>query len=167
MNEKTFDKDCWLTAEAAVNLILPYVKDFSTIWCPFDTKDSNFVKTFTNNNINCINSHICDDKDFFNYEPDISYDVIVSNPPFSKLDRVIKRLYDLNKPYAILCPVYALQGNTKFKYIKDTAQILIPENRIYYLNPITRQPIKDVSFGSVYLCNSILPERLIYKEFIM
>lgn len=163
-----FDKDCWLTAEPAVNLILSYIIDkYNTIWCPFDEADSNFVKIFKANGLNVIHSHINENKDFFSYEPTLKYDVIVSNPPFSKMDKVIKRLHELNKPYAMLCPVYSLQGNTKFKYIKDTAQILIPENRIYYLNPITKEPIKEVSFGSVYLCKNVLPERLIYKEFKM
>ena len=159
------DKDNWETPESAVNLILPYVLNFKTIWCPFDTEDSNFVKIFKENGINVINSHISSGEDFFTFEPS-NYDAIISNPPFSKIDYIIKRLYKLDKPYAIIIPLYAIAGNTKFNYIKDSAQILIPENRIQYINPDTKEVVPAVSFASCYLCKDILPERLIYVNYL-
>lgn len=158
-----FNRDDYMTPESAVNLILPYVKKFNTIWCPFDKEDSNFVKIFKENGINIINTHIDYGNDFFNFMPKDSFDAIVSNPPFSKLDKVIQRLYEINKPYAIIMPVHSLQGKTKFRYIKDTAQILIPEDRIQFLNPITKSKLDTtVSFSSCYLCKDVLPERLLY-----
>ena len=158
------NKDSWETPKSAVKLILPYVLKFKTIWCPFDTEDSSFVRTFKENNINTINSHISDGKDFFTFEPS-NYDIIVSNPPFSRIDPIIKRLHNLNKPYAIIVPLYAIAGSTKFDYIKDSAQILIPENRIQYINPDTKETVPAVSFASCYLCKDILPERLIYVKY--
>ena len=161
-----FNKDDYLTPESAVKLILPYVKKFKTIWCPFDKEDSNFVRVFKENSINVIHSHIEYGEDFFTYTPNQNYDAIVSNPPFSKSDKIIQRLHKIDKPYAIIMPVSSLQGKTKFQYIKDTAQVLIPENRIQYLNPITKTNLDTtVSFGSVYLCRDILPEKLIYEYY--
>ena len=57
-----------------------------------------------------IRSHIDEGKNFFYYEPEEHYDVIISNPPFSCKDDVLKRLYELDKPYAMLLPIPALQG---------------------------------------------------------
>lgn len=64
MLKVTFNKDDYMTPESAVNLILPYVKKFKTIWCPFDKEDSNFVKIFKENGINIINTHIDYGNDF-------------------------------------------------------------------------------------------------------
>ena len=38
---------------------------------------------------------IHEDKDFFSYTPD--YDIIVDNPPFSKMKEVCQRLKELDK----------------------------------------------------------------------
>lgn len=59
-----------------------------------------------------IYTHIDEDKNFFYYEPD-NYDIIISNPPFSQKDDILKRLYELNKPYAMLLPIPSLQGQAR------------------------------------------------------
>jgi hypothetical protein len=79
-----------------------------TIWCPFDLKNSWYVKLFTREGFNVLHSHIDEGKNFFFYEPSENYDIIISNPPFSQKDDVLKRLYELNKPYAMLLPIPAL-----------------------------------------------------------
>lgn len=40
--------DEWYTLPYSVELILPFLKEkgFKKIWCPFDKKDSEFVKIF-------------------------------------------------------------------------------------------------------------------------
>lgn len=65
-----------------------------------------------------IHSHIDEGKDFFSYEPDEPYDYIISNPPFSCKDEVLKRLYELNHPYAMLLPLPTLQGQKDFLILK-------------------------------------------------
>ena len=51
------------------------------------------------------------------YEPQEDYDYIISNPPFSKKDAILKKLYELNKPFAVLMPLNVLQGQRRFKYL--------------------------------------------------
>lgn len=41
------------------------LKAGSTVWCPFDTKDSNYVKVLEENGFNVIHTHIFDGQDFF------------------------------------------------------------------------------------------------------
>ncbi|HAP5496858.1 TPA: hypothetical protein IU017_002871 [Enterococcus faecalis] len=36
--------DEWYTPAYAVEPIIPYLKKGSTVWCPFDLPDSNYVK---------------------------------------------------------------------------------------------------------------------------
>ncbi len=152
------------TPDYAVKPIIKYIGKGKTIWCPFDKEDSEYVKLIQAAGCKVIHSHIDDDKNFFYWEPDEPYDCIVSNPPFSVKDDIIKRLYELNKPYAILLPVPTLQGQARFPYMKG-CQALIFDKRInYFTNGQKKEIQKGVSFGSFYLCKSFLPNDLIFEE---
>ena len=123
-----------------------------------------YVKYFEEKGHKVIHSHIDEDLNFFEFEPEENYDYIISNPPFSIKDMVIKRLYELNKPYAMLFPIPTLQGQARFPYMKD-CQALIFDKRInYYTTPDKTEVQKGVSFGSFYLCRNVLPKDLIFEE---
>ena len=160
------------TPAYAVRPLVKYLRLFEKIkghpikiWCPFDTQSSQYVQVFREAGFEVIHSHIEEGKNFFFYEPDEQYDVIISNPPFSQKDNVLKRLFELNKPYAMLLPIPALQGQKRFPYIKDGLQYLGFDKRInYYTNADFSQVQKGVSFGSCYLCKQFLPRDLILEE---
>ena len=104
-----------------------YIKLFNpkaVIWCPFDMEHSEYVKVLNHAGFKVIHSHIDEDKNFFFYEPEEPYDIIISNPPFSQKDNVLKRLYELDKPYAMLLPIPTLQGQARFPWMKDGLQYL-------------------------------------------
>ena len=147
----------------AVKPLIKYLTHFTTIWCPFDTEDSEYVKCFQQIGKNVIYSHIQFEQDFFSYEPK-EYDIIISNPPFSLKDEIIKRLYELNKPYAILLPLPSLQGQTRFPYIKDCEALIFDKRINYYKDKSKTEVQKGVSFASFYLCRNFLPEKLIFEK---
>ena len=157
------------TPAYAVKPLIKYLdmycnKSNYTIWCPFDQEDSEYVKIFRAEGYNVIATHIDNGQNFFEYEPSESYDFIISNPPFSIKDDIIKRLYELNKPYALLLPIPSLQGQKRFPYMKD-CQALIFDKRInYYTDSAKKEVQKGVSFGSFYLCRNFLPNDLIFEE---
>ena len=163
------DSDEYFTPEEAITPILKYIdkvnKPSYTIWCPFDKEDSNFVKMIQNEGHKVIFSHIDKGQNFFYYEPKEQYDYIISNPPFSIKDLILKRLFELNKPYAMLMPLNVLQGQKRFEYIKD-CQALIFDKRINFLKEINNEKIllKRVSFATIYLCKDFLPNDLIFEE---
>ena len=152
------------TPAYAVKPLLKYLENFKgTIWCPFDQEDSEYVKIFRENDFDVIATHIDNGQNFFYYEPE-NYDIIISNPPFSIKDDIIKHLYELNKSYAILLPIPSLQGQKRFPYMRD-CQALIFDRRInYYMTAEKTQIQKGVSFGSFYLCRNFLPKDLIFEE---
>ena len=156
------------TPTYAVKPLVKYIKLFNpkaVIWCPFDMPNSEYVKVFKKEGFKVIHSHIDENKNFFFYEPEEDYDVIISNPPFSQKDDILKRLYELNKPYAMLLPIPSLQGQGRFPYMKDGLQFLGFDKRInYYMNQDLTQVQKGVSFGSCYLCKKFLPKDLILEE---
>ena len=155
------------TPAYAVTPLIKYIKDFNsnaTIWCPFDMEYSNYVKEFTKAGFKVLRSHIDEGYNFFFYEPEEPYDVIISNPPFSQKDNVLKRLFELDKPYAMLLPVPTLQGQTRFPYMKDI-QYLGFDKRINYYKDLAMTKTQDgASFGSCYLCRNFLPRDLIIEE---
>ena len=158
------DSDEVYTPSYAIAPLLKYVKKSDIIWCPFDTEDSEYVKIFKENGNKVIYSHIDLGQNFFDYEPNEKYDFIISNPPFSIKDDVIKRLSELNKPFAMLFPIPTLQGQKRFPYMKN-CQALIFDKRInYFKNKETKEILKGVSFGSFYLCKNFLPSDLIFEE---
>lgn len=154
--------ECYTPREAVLPL-LKYIPKDKIIWCPFDTKDSEYVKVFQENDYNVIYSHIDNGENFFYYEPD-NYDIIVSNPPFSIKDDVLKHLDELNKPYAILLPLPSLQGQKRFTYLQG-GQALIFDKRInFYKDKEHTKMEKGVAFASIYVCKDLLPNDLIFEK---
>jgi type I restriction-modification system DNA methylase subunit len=140
-------------------------KETLTIWCPFDLEgQSKYIEVFKKNGIKTIASHIDTGQNFFDYEPDEKYDYIISNPPFSIKDMILKRLDELNKLFAMLLPLPTLQGQKRFDYLKN-CQALIFDKRInFYKDKEMKQVQQGVSFASIYICKNFLPEKLIFEE---
>jgi len=111
-----------------------------------------------------VRSHLDDGKDFFTYEPD-DYDVIVSNPPFSIKDNILGRLYELNKPFAVLLPMNSLQGKSRFKLFNQGIQLLTFDQRIgYHKQDKMDEPVEGSPFATAYFCRDVLPKDLIIEE---
>ena len=108
------DKDEYYTPSILVEPILKYLKPNSTIWCPFDTKESEFVILFKEAGHKVIYSHIWLGQDFFEYEPDEHYDYIISNPPFTKKYEILDRLYELDKPFAMILGIPVLELSSRW-----------------------------------------------------
>ena len=148
----------------AVDPILKYIPKDKKIWCPFDEEWSAFYQSFKNNGYKVERSILSEGKDFFTYEPD-NYDIIVSNPPFTKKDEVLKRLYELNKPFALLLPLNALQGVSRYACFKQGIQLLSFDKRIAFHNKADMKEYrKGTAFASAYFCKDILPKDLLIEE---
>ena len=155
--------ECY-TPYYAVQPIIKYIPKNKVIWCPFDQEWSPFVRLLRENNNYVISSHIENGMDFFNYTPPI-YDIIISNPPFSIKDKVLKRLYELNKPFAILLPMNSLQGVSRYKLFKNGIQLLAFDQRIgFHSIDSLDKPIEGSPFASAYFCYNFLPNDLILEH---
>lgn len=150
----------------AVDPIIKYLPKDKVIWCPFDEEWSAFYIRLKELGYKTIRSSLKDEQDFFKYEPS-SWDIIISNPPFSIKDKVIDRLYSFNKPFAILLPLNSLQGKTRYKYFKQGIQLLSFDSRICYHNPNSMKiVIKGTPFASAYFCKDLLPRDLIVEKLV-
>ena len=66
---KKGETDEWMTQDFSVELFVPYLKQFKTIWCPFDLESSAFVQVLRKHGFNVLYSHIETGQDFFKYTP--------------------------------------------------------------------------------------------------
>ena len=151
------------TPSYAVKPIIKYIKPGSIVWCPFDTVDSAYVEELNAAGFTVIYSRIDDGYNFFEYEPD-EYDVIISNPPFSIKDDILRRLNELDKPYAMLMPLPALQGQKRFKYLKGSQALIFDKRINYFKDRKTKEIQKGISFASIYICKGFLPFDLKFEE---
>lgn len=166
-SDTTASGDEMYTPFYAVAPLVKHLKNsgYKTIWCPFDQEWSAYVRTFREEGFNVIQSSLADGKDFFEYEPDESYDVIISNPPFSRKDEVLCRLDKLGKPFAILLPLNSLQGKSRFSVFKTGIQLLSFDQRIGFHTPKSMEaPIEGSPFASAYFCRDFLLRDLIVER---
>lgn len=158
--------DEFYTPRYAITPILKYLKLNSTIWCPFDTNDSLFVKTFISDGHNVIATHIKDGYDFFTCDmPNCDY--IISNPPYSKKTEVFERLFKIGKPFAMLVGVVGLfESNKRFTmFANNDFEIMYFDKRIAYFKDYSEEkPSLNPPFSSVYVCKDILPKQIVFER---
>lgn len=74
--------------------------------------------------------------DFLKDEPDFEFDCIITNPPYSIKDDFIERCYELQKPWAMLMPLSALEGKKRQAlYKKHGMELLILPRRVDFKTP--------------------------------
>lgn len=146
------------TPQYAVIPILKYLPKEKIIWCPFDTEHSEFVITLKEAGFRVEHSHIYTGQDFFEYEPK-QWDIIVSNPPFSKKREVVERCMLLGKSFALLLTNLWLNSSAPCRLFKEREmQILLFDKRINYSEK------NAVYFGSSYFCHKILPKQIVFEN---
>jgi len=137
------------------------------IWCPFDLKEdilynrikmfrSNYVDIFEKEGYSVIASHIAIGQDFFEYEPEEDWDIIISNPPFKNKKSFFERAISFNKPFCLLNTASWLNDSGVYNVFKDIKlQLLMPNKRAMFFNEkglIGKRP----SFKSIYYCKDFL-----------
>lgn len=146
------------TPPILVKPILQYLKPNATIWCPFDTENSEFVILLREAGYKVIYSHICLGQDFFEYEPKEKYDYIISNPPFSVKLEVLDRLYKLNKPFAMLLNIECLNYQVVGEFLLDKEwQLLLVDKKVSFDG-------NTASFNTSYFCSKMLPKDIVVKH---
>lgn len=159
--------DEFYTPNYAIEPLLKYLKPNSSVWCPFDTEDSNFVKLLKREGHEVTNSHISNGIDFFDYtETPVDFDYIISNPPYSIKAEVFDRLFSLKIPFAMLVGVVGLfESQKRFNMFKENDfEIMYFNKRVSYFKDYTEQkPSLNPPFSSVYICSRMLPTRIVFE----
>ena len=159
--------DEFYTPYYAVEPLIKYLKPDTTVWCPFDTEDSLFVKVLKREGHQVLNSHINEGKDFFEYIPLVEYDYIISNPPYSLKTEVLEKLFKMDKPFAMLVGVAGLfESQKRFEMFRDNDwEIMYFNRRVSFMKDFTSgKTALNPPFSSVYITHDILPKKVVFEE---
>ena len=152
--------ECY-TPDYGVKPILKYIPKDATVWCPFDTPQSECVKQIEQQN-EVTYSHINTGRNFFEYEP-YEWDVIVSNPPFTDKRKFFERALSFDKPFALIMTNTWLNDSAPMRLFKDKdLQLLMFDKRMKFLSPDGRDNNK-ITFSSSYYCYKMLPKQIIME----
>ena len=150
--------ECY-TPDYAVKAIVQYLDKGKIYWCPFDTEQSQFVIQLKKLGYKVVYSHINDEKDFFNYEPE-KWDIILSNPPFTNKRKIFERALSFNKPFALIMTNAWLNDAAPKQLFKDKdLQLLMFSERMKFNNQDNSK--NKITFSSSYYCYDFLPKQLI------
>ena len=166
--------ECYTPAHA-VKPILKYIMSYKylhvsyrelIVWCPFDKKESEFVKQISLlEGVHVELSHIDFNQDFYNYQPR-SWDIIVSNPPFTNKRQIFERALSFNKPFALLMSNTWLNDKYSkfvFKEANRDMQLLFFDKRVHFISSNGSMG-KKTTFSSSYYCCDFLPKQIIIEE---
>lgn len=159
--------DEFYTPDYAIRPILKYLKPNSKILCPFDTEQSNFVKLLRAEGHTVDFNHIFEGIDFFEGEKPDNIDYIISNPPYSKKNEVLKQLFEWKIPFAMLMGVVGIfESKLRFNLFKDNDfEIMYFNKRVsYFKDYLDPKPSLNPPFSSVYICSNILPKQIVFEE---
>jgi len=166
--DKINKSDEFYTLEYAIKPLLKYLKPHSKIWCPFDTKQSNFVKVFESEGHIVHYTHIADGVDFFDVKIDglvpNECDYIISNPPYSLRTPILERLFLIGKPFALLINESGLfDTKRRYEMLKNNPfEIMVFNKRINYIKDGVIK--KGATFKSIFFCSNILPKQYVFEE---
>ena len=159
---KTFLKhDDYMTPKYAWENIKDFIPIDKVIWEAF-YGDGNSGNYLTELGFNIIHEPI----DFF--ENNLG-DIIVSNPPFSKIKEILNRLEELDKPFILILPSSKINTSYFRKWKDKNIQIIIPRKRIHFEKQINGEKPPECknacNFDCFYYCYQMnLPKDIVWLE---
>jgi hypothetical protein len=149
---KTFlTHDDYMTPKSAWENIVHLIPKDKIIWEAFygDGKSGEYL---TELGLQCIHQEV----DFF--ENNLG-EIIITNPPFSKVKEIMKRLKVLDKPFIIILPCSKIYTSYMRDFNKDNLhplQIIVPRKRIHFQKLVDNTSLTNYksacNFDCFYYC---------------
>ena len=122
------------TPPGALEPLYRFLKPGSTIWECASGK-GNLSRALKRKGYQVISTDILNGRDFLEYEPK-QYDCIITNPPFSIKQEFLQRAYCLDKPFAFLLPLTALESaKRQFLFRCGGLELILFDKRINFETP--------------------------------
>jgi hypothetical protein len=161
-------QDEWYTPDYAVRPLIPFLKPGSRILCPFDTVHSAFVTVLREAGFRAAHTHITDKSirgDFFNYtDAELrSFDYVISNPPFSRKNEVLQKLFASKARFAMLLGGVGLFEAKRFElFKKNRFELMYFDRRVTFTPGAGQKATGSPPFSSIYVCRGILPKQIVF-----
>jgi hypothetical protein len=148
---KKYKLDDYTTPLYVWEMILDYLdlaKD-TIIYDPFynDSKSKTYLGILGYNNV------IHENEDFFQNYDKYKYDIIISNPPYSIKQHILKILHQIDRPFVLIVPtaiISKLYVKNIFKDDIDKVQYIIPSRRLQY--EVNGYNQRRTPFDTLFFC---------------
>jgi len=141
---KDKDSDNYSTDKIGWEIIKEYIPNDKIIWSPFycDGKQKIYFKEMGYDIIH-------EDENFFENNKG---DIIIDNPPFSKMKEICLRLKDLDKPFILVAFSKVILMKWFQKLFKDNLQLIIPFSRPTFTHLTNPKKGYTPPYGVMYYC---------------
>lgn len=96
-------------------------------------------------------------KDFFDCTTEDVCDGVITNPPYSKKDKFLSHCFELGKPFALLLPVAAFQGQRRGSlFMKHGMSALVYNRRVDFTGK------GAPTFGVAWFIHGFLPPNQVF-----
>ena len=138
------DSDNYVTNKEDWERIKQFIPTDKKIWSPFycDGKQKEYFKEMGFNIIH-------EDEDFFENNKG---DIIIDNPPFSKMKEICIRLKELDKPFILIAFSKVILMKWFQKLFKDHLQLIIPLKRPTFTHLTNPKKNYSPPYGTQYYC---------------
>jgi hypothetical protein len=145
--------ECY-TPSHEVSPLLEYLDKDKTYYEATSGVSSKLIEGFTQSGYSMKGS---DGKDFFECTTEDVYDGVITNPPYSKKDKFLEHCFDLGKPFALLLPVAAFQGQKRGgMFMKHGMSALVYNRRIDFTGK------GSPTFGVAWFIHGFMPPNQIH-----
>lgn len=146
------------TPSYAVIPLLKHIPKNKIIWECTDYGASNITKELKKAGYKVISTHISN-FNFLKDAPEFTFDIIITNPPYSLKDEFIKKCYEYKKPFALLLPITALEGVNRGKLFREYGiQLIVLDRRVNYM-----KNKKTNWFNTSWFCYKLLNKDLNFE----
>ena len=153
--------DNYMTPKSAWENIKQFIPPDKEIWESFygDGKSGEYLSEL---GFNVVHKNV----DFF--ENDYG-DIVISNPPYSKIKEILKRLFTLDKPFILLMPSSRINTIYMREWKDKHLQIIIPKKRVQFEKLVDGKPVDGwksaTPFDCFYYCYKIgLPNDITWLD---
>tara|TARA_R110002012_G_scaffold296827_1_gene494352 strand:- start:251 stop:727 length:477 start_codon:yes stop_codon:yes gene_type:complete len=148
--------DNYSTDKKGWELIKDYIPKNKLLWAPFYSNGKQKDMFF---DMDLYILHM--DKDFFSWTPE--YEIIIDNPPYSKMKEISIRLKALDKPFILILPTRYFGIKFFMDKFKDHIQVIIPSKRPTFTHLTDPKEGYTPPGGTYYFCYKMnLPKDLIF-----
>ena len=148
------------TPSYAVEPLIEFLnkKNYKVVWECTDFGNSQITQYLKEQGFQVISTKI-DDLDFLKDTANFDFDIIITNPPYSLKDQFLKKVYEYKKPFALLLPLTALEGQARNKLYKANGiEVLVLNKRINFTGG------KGAWFNTSWFCKDLLDKDLMFAE---
>lgn len=163
-NTKIPMKDICQTPPYALDPIIPYLG--GTIWEPA-AGEGYLVRGLKAKGFDVIGTDILTGTCFIGYSQKPIFDVIVTNPPFSRKYFFLERCYELGKPFALLMPIEVFGAVTAQRLFQRYGfEVMLLDKRVDFKMPNKKWAGKGAWFPVAWFCWKLLPKQIMFGKII-